>query len=257
MVAIIGNKGCGKERACRPPWRWLAIPRNATTFRSSTNRSLARKKLSPRTSRSSFAGKTARRSSTICRKTLTPTSQESVTYIPQTYLETVCTETSVDEGSAFQHELHKVIFSHITEAQRLGRDTLEELITYKTEEIQTELARHKAELSQNNANISALEQKATEGFRRQIEEAAAEKKKKELQAHGARRRGRRLPSRKTLATSKRRRTIRSVEIWRPRMLRSNRCKSRSRTQKGALKWWPSKQLWPSSWKLNSPISRRT
>ena len=44
-----------------------------------------------------------------------PNKQESVKYIPQTYLETVCTETSVDEGSAFQHELRKVIFSHITD----------------------------------------------------------------------------------------------------------------------------------------------
>jgi hypothetical protein len=111
-----------------------------------------------------------------------PNRPETIKYIPQTYLETVCTETSVDEASTFQHELRKVIFSHITDVQRLGRETLEDLIAYKTEEIDAELNRHKQALTQANATIAALQQRATPDFRRQVEETVSEKKK-ELQAH--------------------------------------------------------------------------
>jgi chromosome segregation ATPase len=106
-----------------------------------------------------------------------PNRPETIKYIPQTYLETVCTETSVDEASTFQHELRKVIFSHITDVQRLGRETLEDLIAYKTEEIDAELNRHKQALTQANATIAALQQRATPDFRRQVEETVSEKKK--------------------------------------------------------------------------------
>ncbi len=180
MIAIIGNKGCGKS-ALADVMALAGDTAQCDDFSFLNKKKFRSKKLAE-----NFEVIVRWEDGTEIEHNLQedpdPNKPESVKYIPQTYLETVCTETSVDEGSAFQHELRKVIFSHITEAQRLGRDTLEELITYKTEEIQTELARHKVELSQINANVAALEQKATEGFRRQIEEAAAEKKK-ELQAH--------------------------------------------------------------------------
>ena len=180
MIAIIGNKGCGKS-ALADVMALAGDTAQCNDFSFLNKKKFRAKKLAE-----NFQVTVHWEDGTEIEHNLQedpdPNKPESVKYIPQTYLETVCTETSVGEGSAFQHELRKVIFSHITEAQRLGRDTLEELITYKTEEIQTELARHKVELSQNNINIAALEQKATEGFRRQIEEAAAEKRK-ELQAH--------------------------------------------------------------------------
>jgi len=180
MIAIIGNKGCGKS-ALADVMALAGDTAQCDDFSFLNKKKFRAKKLAD-----NFEVTVRWEDGTEIGHNLQedpdPNKPESVKYIPQTYLETVCTETSVDEGSAFQHELRKVIFSHITEAQRLGRNTLEELITYKAEEIQTELARHKVELSQINANVAVLEQKATEGFRRQIEEAAAEKKK-ELQAH--------------------------------------------------------------------------
>jgi ABC-type lipoprotein export system ATPase subunit len=107
---------------------------------------------------------------------------ETIKYIPQAYLETICTETSADEGSAFQYELRKVIFSHIDGAGRLGKESLEDLIAYKTEEIQAELAQHKQDLSQINGIIVGLEQKASPDYKAQIGEAL-KKKKQELDAH--------------------------------------------------------------------------
>src|SRR5689334_20528936 len=80
--------------------------------------------------------------------------------ISQSYLESVCTETSADETSEFQRELRQVIFSHIGDEEKLGKDSLDELIAYKTEEIGSESTRLKSELSQANAVTAALEQKA-------------------------------------------------------------------------------------------------
>jgi len=180
MVAIIGNKGSGKSALAD------IIALCGDTSRCEDFSFLEKKKFREKRLASNFEVKATWEDGTETTHNLQDDPDanrpETIRYIPQTYLEKVCTETSVDEESAFQHELRKVIFSHITDAQRLGKDTLEELITYKTEEIDAELARHKQELSQVNIEIANLQQKATPDYRRQIEEALNEKKK-ELQAH--------------------------------------------------------------------------
>ena len=51
-------------------------------------------------------------------------SPESVKYIPQAYLETVCNELNTGTGNGFSRELKSVIFSHIGQADRLGYDNL-------------------------------------------------------------------------------------------------------------------------------------
>jgi ABC-type lipoprotein export system ATPase subunit len=180
MVAIIGNKGCGKSALADV----LALAGN--TARCEDFSFLNKKKFREKKLAENFevAARWQDGTETVhnLQKDSEPNKSENVQYIPQTYLEKVCTETSVDESSAFQHELRKVIFSHITDTQRLGRETLEDLIAYKTEEIETVLSRHRQELGQINSTIAGLQQKATPDFKQQIEEAIAEKKK-ELQAH--------------------------------------------------------------------------
>lgn len=109
---------------------------------------------------------------------------ERVRYIPQTYLEKVCTETTPGQESEFQRELRKVIFSHITEADRLGKESLDELIEYKTAEIQEQLARHRIEITRLNTEIVKLEGKAAPEFAAQIA-AQRRVKEQELAAHVA------------------------------------------------------------------------
>ena len=180
MIAIIGNKGSGKSALADI----LALA--GETLRYSDFSFLDKKKFREKKLASNFKVTATWEDGSESVHNLQddpdPNRPETIKYIPQTYLETVCTETSVDESSAFQHELRKVIFSHITDAQRLGKETLEELIAYKTEEIDAELARHKQELSQVNSDIGNLQQKGTPAYRRQIEEALNEKTK-ELQAN--------------------------------------------------------------------------
>ena len=109
---------------------------------------------------------------------------ELVKYIPQTYLEKVCTETEPGEKSEFQQELRKVIFSHIGDAERLDKGSLDELIEYKTEELTEQLAGYRQEISRLNAELVRLEAKATPDYAAQLD-AKLKLKQKELDAHAA------------------------------------------------------------------------
>jgi energy-coupling factor transporter ATP-binding protein EcfA2 len=182
MIAIIGNKGSGKSALAD------IIALAGDTKRQEYFSFLQKKKFRERKLAQNFEvtatwedGSSRSRNLQVDPEDSKP---ELITYIPQEYLESVCNETSVDEGSAFQKELRKVIFSHIAEPQKLGKSTLQELIDYKTEEINSELARHQQELSQINRTISALQQKATLSFAQQMQEALL-LKKQELDAHEA------------------------------------------------------------------------
>ena len=118
MIAIIGNKGSGKSALADI----LALA--GDTSRCEDFSFLDKKKFREKKLADNFEVTVRWEDGTETVHNLQddpdPNMPETIKYIPQTYLETVCTETSVDEGSAFQHELRKVIFSHITDAQRLG-----------------------------------------------------------------------------------------------------------------------------------------
>ncbi|MFZ1990664.1 MAG: hypothetical protein WAW96_12930 [Alphaproteobacteria bacterium] len=182
MIAIIGNKGSGKSALADI----LALA--GDTERAGHFSFLDKKKFREKKLASNFEVVATWADGSTTTHNLQdnpdPNRPEAIKYISQSYLETVCTETSADESSAFQHELRNVIFSHISEAQRLGKETLEELIEYKTEEINVEIARHKLDLSQKHSAIAALELKASPDFRLQVEEAL-KKKRQELEAHDA------------------------------------------------------------------------
>ncbi len=111
-----------------------------------------------------------------------PDSVELVKYIPQKYLERICTETEAGEQSEFQQELRKVVFSHVSDADKLGKESLEQLIEYKTEEIADRLNGLREEMSRINGDILGLEAKATAKYSAQIK-AELELKQKELAAH--------------------------------------------------------------------------
>lgn len=113
-----------------------------------------------------------------------PNSVELVRYIPQTYLEKVCTETEPGQQSEFQRELRKVIFAHISDADRLGKETLDELIAYKTEELRAQLNARRQEVSRLNAELARLEVKSTADYVAQLD-AKLKLKQKELEAHAA------------------------------------------------------------------------
>jgi ABC-type lipoprotein export system ATPase subunit len=107
---------------------------------------------------------------------------EQVRYIPQAYLERVCTETQLGEQSEFEQELHKVIFSHIAEAERLGKESLAELIEYKIEELTRKISSYRQEISKLNGELVRLEAKSTKDHFIQLD-GRLKLKHKELEAH--------------------------------------------------------------------------
>ena len=110
------------------------------------------------------------------------TGVERVRYIPQTYLEKVCTETEPGQQSEFQAELRKVIFSHISDADRLGQQSLDELIEYKTEELKGQIDNARREIERVNGELVRLEEKAAPAYAARIE-ALLRQKQQELKAH--------------------------------------------------------------------------
>jgi predicted ATPase len=183
MVAIIGNKGSGKSALADV----LALAGN-THCDSKYFSFLTKERFCDRNGRiaKQFEVETLWENGTKTVKSLNAKPDlndvELVKYIPQTYLEKVCTETEPGQESEFQHELRKVIFSHIGDAERLGKESLDELIRYKTEELAQQLAAYRQEISRLNMELVRLEGKGTTDYAAQLD-AKLKLKQSELEAH--------------------------------------------------------------------------
>ncbi|MHC1788505.1 TrlF family AAA-like ATPase [Solidesulfovibrio sp.] len=91
---------------------------------------------------------------------------ERATYLPQKFLEELCNES--DGVSVFQNELHKVIFSHIPESETLDKDSMEQLISYVTEEITERTTETIGYLKSVNSEIVEIEEKMSEEYKIKI-----------------------------------------------------------------------------------------
>ena len=78
-----------------------------------------------------------------------PHEVEQAKYIPQKHFEKICNENVVGEGSVFDGELKKVIFSHVDVSDRLGCSSLDDLLDYKTSEIKDLIIDLKSENERN------------------------------------------------------------------------------------------------------------
>ena len=94
---------------------------------------------------------------------------ELVKYIPQNFLEKICTQIGRIEETEFDHELKKVIYSHVVFADRLGKTSLDELLDYKTSVAMDKIELLKQELHQINEGIIALEVQAQPEHREKIQ----------------------------------------------------------------------------------------
>lgn len=185
MVAVIGNKGTGKSALADV----LALAGN-THCDPKYFSFLTKERFCERNGRiaKQFEVETVWEDGTKAVTSLNAkpdlNSVELVKYIPQTYLEKVCTETEPGQQSEFQRELRKVIFSHIDDAERLRKESLDELIEYKTEELNAQLAAQRQEISGLNSELVKLEAKGTADYAAQLD-AKLKLKQKELEAHEA------------------------------------------------------------------------
>jgi len=169
LVAIIGNKGSGKS-ALADIIGLLENSRNKNSF-SFLNEEKFRKM--PENRAQYFEGSLEWESDETHKKKLDGLVDlkevERVKYIPQNYFEEICTQLGNIEETEFDKELKKVIFSHVGVAERLGQHNLDELIRYKTAEIEESIANSRLKLERVNNEIVDLERKLTKEYRDSLE----------------------------------------------------------------------------------------
>jgi hypothetical protein len=107
---------------------------------------------------------------------------ELVKYIPQSYLETLCNELGLVDEGGFDDELRSVIFSHVPDEERLGQNSLEDLIAYKTAQATAKIEILQKELGRITSKIVELEVQGSTEHRTKIEGALVAKQQ-ELEAH--------------------------------------------------------------------------
>lgn len=108
-----------------------------------------------------------------------------VKYIPQNFFETICNEISEGEASAFDNEIKDVIFSHVPPDARLGKASLDQLIDYRTSEIEHSLSALRIDLQRLNQRILDLLEEASDE-RGESLERLRKARQAELDAHLAR-----------------------------------------------------------------------
>jgi ABC-type lipoprotein export system ATPase subunit len=100
------------------------------------------------------------------------TAAERVTYVPQAVFDDICNELEGPERGMFDRELSRVIFSHVSQAERYGKSSLEELLAYRTGEVTAGITSRRGELSNLNRQIAALERRLVpdhvEGLQQQL-----------------------------------------------------------------------------------------
>lgn len=104
-----------------------------------------------------------------------PFALERVKYLPQQYVENICNEEGV--STLFQEEIDKVIFSYVPDENRLGAQSLSELIKLKTESADANLTTKRDELRKLNEQIAVVEEKEMPQYLESIEKKLEEKKR--------------------------------------------------------------------------------
>ena len=91
---------------------------------------------------------------------------EQVEYLPQKYLEKICSNIDDDD---FRHKLNEVIFEYVPPAERYGTRSVQDLVAFLTAQATEEIATATQELHIRNEEVVALERKRAPGHRKDLE----------------------------------------------------------------------------------------
>lgn len=182
LVAIIGNKGKGKS-ALTDTIGLLANTKQSADFTFLSRDSFRHPKDNKaRHFQATLTWESGGTITTGLDASVDERQPELVKYIPQNFLEKICTELGGIGETDFDRELKKVIFSHVDVPTRLGKSSLDELIGYKTSEANDRLQILKREVSKINEEIVALENRSQPEYRAKLVNLLAVKQQ-ELTAH--------------------------------------------------------------------------
>lgn len=181
MVAIIGNKGQGKS-AIADTIGLLGNTPNFEDFSFLHKTKFRRPR--PINKSEHFEGKLLWTDGSFELKKLSDNPKDTyvtkIKYLPQNFLEKLCNEDLKD----FEGELRSVIFSHLSDADKIGKSSLDELIEYQSEIVNEDIAEIKNKILTLNKDIIDLEKKSSDSNRKGLEERLKEKEN-ELKAHDA------------------------------------------------------------------------
>jgi len=143
LVAIIGNKGSGKS-ALSDIIGMCADAEHSKDFLFLNTNKFIKKGFAERfCANIQFTSGTKTEIRPLS-YVIKPTDTPKVQYLPQHYFETVCNE--IGRVEFFRKEIEKVVFQYISEDKRLKKNTFDELIDYKKECIDSEIATIKMQL---------------------------------------------------------------------------------------------------------------
>jgi ABC-type lipoprotein export system ATPase subunit len=106
---------------------------------------------------------------------------ENVEYLPQKYLEKICANIEDDE---FRHKLNQVIFEYVGNDKRYGMTTLDDLITYLSNQTSADIAVAKGILHEANLKVVSIEKKLVPDYKKELEQKL-KLKEADIEAHVA------------------------------------------------------------------------
>ena len=178
LVAIIGNKGSGKS-AITDIVGLLGNSHNQ--FLKSKSEELfsflSKEKFRKKKIANNFRGDLIWSGGEVDSKSLyddvDKNFPEKVEYLPQKYLERICSNIAEDE---FRTTLNEVIFRYVEFEQRFGQTNLDNLIKFKTSELNQILQYKKSDLHQQNEKVVEIERKLTKDYFNEIKNKLSSKK---------------------------------------------------------------------------------
>lgn len=167
LVAVIGNKGSGKSAltdivalcANTTNQNWAFLTPSKYRMPKPYNRSKQTEACLMWFDNSRSAVKTLDMSSDT-------TQPERVKYIPQNFLETLCT---TEDDHQFEDELKKIIFQYLEPAQRFGLNDLDSIINYLTKENTASCGEIQSRIKSVNTAIIELESMLVPTYKSKLE----------------------------------------------------------------------------------------
>jgi ABC-type lipoprotein export system ATPase subunit len=179
LVAIIGNKGSGKSALADI----IALCSNYNELRDFSFLTTKKFRANGGKIAKNFSATLGWESGVSRELNLNEVSDDSeilkVKYIPQGQFDRLTNEIATIEE--FQKEIEKVVFSHISDDDKLGTSSFDELVKLKTQSVDRAVEELEKRISASNEKIIQLEAKALPTFKTSLEKKL-EKKQEELEA---------------------------------------------------------------------------
>ncbi len=168
LIAIIGNKGSGKSALADI----IALAGNSETEGWAFLKPERFGKL-PENKADSFCVEIEwENGRTVSRKLSEINSRrgtEEVKYIPQNYFERLCNDLQTGE-KLFQEEIEEVLFNHVPEGQRFGKDSFQSLLQLRTRDVDEGIRNLLSNLQKVNNRVAELEDATSEAKKLELKQ---------------------------------------------------------------------------------------